>query len=337
MVAHRTSPTNVGLYLLSALAAHDLGYLGTVELALRMDFAFSALNQQERYRGHFLNWIDTSTLQPLLPRYVSTVDSGNLAACLIALRHGLRELPHEPVWHTQRWEGVVDTYTILMEALSPLAKEADGALRLLWDYLSEQKQRIAAARPTSADLGVLLPNLTGDERRKLEQLIAAVADSGTGTLDAVTLQTVRIYATRAMQYLDRLQRELETTLPWIAWLRTAPDLLVGPQAYPALAEHWNMLVQELPGDLAWEDVPAACSTAAARLTEIVDELKRVPALSSGTDHGADVAEAIRYCEGFAAALDSAKSSTSQLLVDRDEAGGTSRKLCAGDGFSVSLP
>ena len=68
VVAHRTSPTNIGLYLISALAAHDLGYLGTAELGLRIDFAFAALNQQERYRGHFLNWIDTSTLQPLLPR-----------------------------------------------------------------------------------------------------------------------------------------------------------------------------------------------------------------------------------------------------------------------------
>ena len=60
---------------------------------------------------------------------------------------------------------------------------------------------------------MLLPSLTGDERRKLEQLIAAVADNSPGTLDAGTLQTLRIYATRSMQYLDRLQRELETTLP----------------------------------------------------------------------------------------------------------------------------
>ena len=294
-----------------------MGYLGTGELALRIDFAFSALNQQERYRGHFLNWIDTSTLQPLLPRYVSTVDSGNLAACLIALRHGLMDLPKEPVWHARRWEGVVDTYTMLMEVLSPLANEADGALRVLWEYLSEQKQRIAAARPMSADLGVLLPSLTGEERRKLEQLIAAVADSGAGTLDAVTLQTVRIYATRAMQYLDHLQRELETTLPWIAWLRTRPGLLIGPQTFPVLAEHWTRLVHELPGDLAWEDVPAACSMVAAKLENIVDDLRQLPAFGDGADQRCRHAthEAIRYCEGFAAALDSANSSTSQLLAD----------------------
>jgi cyclic beta-1,2-glucan synthetase len=311
VVAHRTSPTNIGLYLLSALAAHDLGYLGTAELGLRIDFAFAALNRQERYRGHFLNWIDTSTLQPLLPRYVSTVDSGNLAACLIALNHGLRELPQEPVWHARRWEGVVDTFTMLMEVLSPLESGADETLRVLWSYLSEQKQRIATARPTPDDLGVLLPQLTGEERRKLEQLIAAVADSGVGTLDAVTLQTVRIYATRAMQYLDRLQRELETTLPWITWLRTPPAQLVAPQASPVLVDSWNMLVQELPAGLAWGDVPAACGKAAAHLTEIVDELKR----QARENDGAAVDEAIRYCEGFAAALDEAQSATSKLLAD----------------------
>ena len=311
VVAHRTSPTNIGLYLLSALAAHDLGYLGTGELALRIDFAFAALNQQERYRGHFLNWIDTSTLQPLLPRYVSTVDSGNLAACLVALNHGLRELPQEPVWHAQRWEGVVDTFALLMEALSPLEKEADATLHLLWRYLSEQNERIAAAQPTSEELGVLLRNLTGDERRKLEQLIAAVADSSAGALDAATLQTVRIYATRAMQYLDRLQRELETTLPWIGWLRTSPALLVGPQAAPVLAEHWRRLVQELPPDLAWGDVPTACDRAVARLAEIVDEIKQL----AGQNHNTAADEAVRYCEEFAAALAAAQSSTAQLLSD----------------------
>ncbi len=200
---------------------------------------------------------------------------------------------------------------LLIEALSPLEKEADETLHLLWRYLSEQNERIAAAQPTSEELGVLLRNLTGDERRKLEQLIAAVADSSAGALDAATLQTVRIYATRAMQYLDRLQRELETTLPWIGWLRTSPALLAGPQAAPLLAEHWRSLVQELPTDLAWGDVPAACSRAAARLAEIVDEIRR----PAGQNHNTAADEAVRYCEEFAAALAVAQSTTAQLFRD----------------------
>jgi cyclic beta-1,2-glucan synthetase len=89
-VAHRTSPTNIGLGLLAALAAHDLGYLSTPRLLERLERTFDTLEGLEQYQGHLLNWYDTRSLAPLLPRYVSTVDSGNLAAVLIAVAEALR-------------------------------------------------------------------------------------------------------------------------------------------------------------------------------------------------------------------------------------------------------
>ncbi len=95
-LARRTSPTNIGMSLLSTLAAHDLGYLSTRTLAERLDRTLTSLEALERYRGHFLNWYDTSTLAPLNPRYVSTVDSGNLAASLMALAQGLLSLTTVP-------------------------------------------------------------------------------------------------------------------------------------------------------------------------------------------------------------------------------------------------
>src|SRR4029450_8638070 len=90
LVAHRTSPTNIGLALLSTLAAHDFGFIGTPELADRLERTLDTLDTLERYRGHLLNWYDTQTLAPLHPRYVSTVDSGNLAAALMCLAQGPR-------------------------------------------------------------------------------------------------------------------------------------------------------------------------------------------------------------------------------------------------------
>jgi cyclic beta-1,2-glucan synthetase len=84
-LARRTSPTNIGMSLLSTLAAHDLGYLSTDSLLRRIEATLTTLERLERYEGHFLNWYDTQTLRPLHPKYVSTVDSGNLAASLIAL------------------------------------------------------------------------------------------------------------------------------------------------------------------------------------------------------------------------------------------------------------
>ena len=99
MVAHRTSPTNIGLYLLSAACARRFGWIGTQELLTRLEASFATLQQMERHRGHFLNWYDTETLQPLLPRYVSTVDSGNLSAHLLTVAQACAELaqdPHDP-------------------------------------------------------------------------------------------------------------------------------------------------------------------------------------------------------------------------------------------------
>ena len=83
-IAHYTTPTNIGLFLLSILSAYDLGYMGLLELAVRLRSTFENIDKLEHYRGHLLNWYDTSTLTPLPPHYISTVDSGNLAACLIA-------------------------------------------------------------------------------------------------------------------------------------------------------------------------------------------------------------------------------------------------------------
>jgi len=86
VLARRTSPTNIGLYLLSAVSARDLGWIGTVDMIERLTETLRTLAALERYRGHFLNWYGTADARPLAPKYVSTVDSGNLAAALLAMR-----------------------------------------------------------------------------------------------------------------------------------------------------------------------------------------------------------------------------------------------------------
>jgi cyclic beta-1,2-glucan glucanotransferase len=91
-VAHRTSPTNIGLGLLATLAAHDLGFIDGAELNRRLDQTLTTVERLERFHGHLLNWYDTQTLAPLSPSYVSTVDSGNLAGALLTLSVGLRDI-----------------------------------------------------------------------------------------------------------------------------------------------------------------------------------------------------------------------------------------------------
>ncbi|MGD1148848.1 MAG: glucoamylase family protein [Thermoanaerobaculaceae bacterium] len=91
-VAHRTSPTNIGMGLLSTLAAHDLGLLPAEAMVERLEATLTTVEALERHEGHLLNWYDTQNLSPLLPRYVSTVDSGNLAGALLAMAEGCRRL-----------------------------------------------------------------------------------------------------------------------------------------------------------------------------------------------------------------------------------------------------
>jgi cyclic beta-1,2-glucan synthetase len=92
LIAHRTSPTNIGLGLLATLAAHDLEFIDRTELVDRVDRTLTTIEELERFEGHLLNWYDTQTLRPLMPAYVSTVDSGNLAGALLTLAVGLRDI-----------------------------------------------------------------------------------------------------------------------------------------------------------------------------------------------------------------------------------------------------
>src|SRR5690606_12649352 len=97
VVAMRTSPTNIGLHLLSTVSAADLGFLSLEDAAERLERAFRSMERMRRFRGHFYNWYDLRDLHVLEPGYISTVDSGNLAGHLIALRQGCLELADAPV------------------------------------------------------------------------------------------------------------------------------------------------------------------------------------------------------------------------------------------------
>ncbi|HMA43957.1 MAG TPA: glucoamylase family protein, partial [Gemmatimonadales bacterium] len=120
-VAHRTSPTNIGMGLLAALAAHDLGFIGTGELVQRLEATLSTMERLDRFEGHLLNWYGTTTLAPLAPRYVSTVDSGNLAAALLTLAEGLQRLAGEPQSAARICGGLADTAELARQSLESLA------------------------------------------------------------------------------------------------------------------------------------------------------------------------------------------------------------------------
>ncbi len=126
VVAQRTSPTNVGMYLLSCVAALEFGWAGLLEWIERLERTLDALQGLERFRGHFFNWYDTRTGQPLLPRYVSTVDSGNLAGHLLTLANAIDAAAAAPLWTRERLNGIADALALAPPGALP---ELAGALQ----------------------------------------------------------------------------------------------------------------------------------------------------------------------------------------------------------------
>ncbi|MFH1468392.1 MAG: glucoamylase family protein [Pseudomonadota bacterium] len=118
-IAHRTSPTDMGMALLSTLSAYDLGYVSVGQLLDRTTRTLDSMEHLERHRGHFLNWYDTQTRQALLPLYVSTVDSGNLVGHVRVLRTGLLELRAQPVLPVSMLDGLRDTLDLLAQHSGP--------------------------------------------------------------------------------------------------------------------------------------------------------------------------------------------------------------------------
>ena len=121
IVARRTSPTNIGLYLLSVTAALDMGWIGQAEAITRLEQTLATVQRLPRYRGHLMNWYDTSDLRVLHPAYVSTVDSGNLAGHLLAVAQACLRGLHPPAPDAR---GVADAHALALQALA-LAPDAE--------------------------------------------------------------------------------------------------------------------------------------------------------------------------------------------------------------------
>jgi cellobiose phosphorylase/PAS domain-containing protein len=169
-IASRTSPTNIGMALLANLSAYDFGYCSTAQLLDRTAKTFESLGRMERHRGHFFNWYDTRSLKPLPPRYVSMVDSGNLAGHLLVLRAGLIELIDAPVLPAQYFAGLRDTLGVLLSTARGSHLPDDQRKRgLVPPHVLRQIERL------QDDFGNP-PNSTGAAVAKLRQLMIAATE-----------------------------------------------------------------------------------------------------------------------------------------------------------------
>ena len=230
-VAHRTSPTNMGLGLLANLAACDFGYISAGTLIERTANALRTMDSLERYRGHFYNWYDTQSLKPLTPLYVSTVDSGNLAGHLLTLRPGLVALLDEKILGPRMFQGLSDTLGVLMDDLEGTKPPALAGFQL------DLESACASGPATLTQARVALDRLGTNA--------AAVAASSNGSLQSEASRWAQALARQCRIALD----ELTYLAPWItlpaapSGVADLPDL----GAIPTLRELAGLEARCLPG------------------------------------------------------------------------------------------
>ena len=225
-VAHRTSPTNIGLALLANLSAYDFGYIPTGRLVERTTNTLRTMQTLERHRGHFYNWYDTQTLAPLPPLYVSTVDSGNLAGHLLTLRAGLTALVDDRILGTRLFDGLRDTLEVLVQVAPGVAASQTMIFR------DELACASAALPRTLAEARSCLVDLT----THAAELCAAV--SGEAPPDSEAGGWSQALAGQCREALD----ELDFLAPWLS-LAPVPggfeaelERITGIVAIPTLGE-----------------------------------------------------------------------------------------------------
>jgi cyclic beta-1,2-glucan synthetase len=222
VVAHRTSPTNIGLFLLSTVAAHDFGYTGTLELIERLELTFATLKKLQTFRGHFFNWYDTRNLEPLPPQYISTVDSGNLAGHLIAVKQACLELEDEAVFDERVIEGLTDTLALLRREAQNLGANI-GEMRTSVVSIKHLREEIEACLRVTAEVARLAPPQTLDvwanlfdqlTRRAtdMEDMANALAhDQGVG---ADAFADLRYWIAALLRLTHAVNRDLHTLVPY---------------------------------------------------------------------------------------------------------------------------
>jgi cyclic beta-1,2-glucan synthetase len=273
-IAHRSSPTNVGMLFLSSLTAWDFGHIGLRDLAARMTSALDSLDRLESYAGHTLNWFDTKTLKSLEPRYVSTVDSGNLAVCLLTLREGCREAARGPTISPALWSGLGDVLGLLRDAASELP-EADR--RKILDRLDATLARLPAIRSATRDWRSALIEIAEGDWLEVQNLVSHAVDDATQT----DTHEVRLWLERARHHLANMRRDMDALQPWLA-------LIAAP---PADSDGLRALIEALPGPgVPLDEIDEGIGRARAALSELApgDAGRRgwVAEMAAALDRGA---------------------------------------------------
>ncbi len=206
-IAHRTSPTNIGLSMLANLGAYDFGYITAGKMIQRINNVMATLDKMERYRNHLFNWYDTTSLQPLNPRYISTVDSGNFAGHLVTLKQGIAKIKTDRIIPERYFEGLLDTIRIV-------TGEPGASAQI--KILETEVENICRNKP--ADLNELKIHID-----KLQSIALQLNTSQQEWVGKIVMQ------------VNMLAGELSQLVPWIN-----DKSIAGEHGIPAFAELFDI-------------------------------------------------------------------------------------------------
>ena len=201
VIAHRTSPTNIGMALLANLTAWDFGVINVGQVLRRCEDTMRTMSRMDRYQGHFYNWYDTVSLAPLQPMYVSAVDSGNLAGHLLTLAPGLANLADQPIVSPQTIQGIGITLRVVEEHALDASPGIKAAIEAMHGQWSANSMRDNATLPGVSSA--------------LAQL-ASGADDIVAALARLAEPNLRWWANKLAEQCHAACAELLELAPWMA-------------------------------------------------------------------------------------------------------------------------
>lgn len=319
MLARRTSPTNIAMALLNNVTAWDFGYVPIHGAAKRIERTLAAMSKMERYHGHFYNWYDTSDLRPLAPRYVSSVDSGNLIGYLVILATALEELASSPVYAVQFYHGVHDTLACIEELqlndLKPMLQQLKDMLKNVprkfnqeWkQWMNKFKDKCNELSKQSKQAVDLLQENAKQENQGIDDEIMMESIEGTRETNA------HYYVQSLLEQLNSWEDELTKLLGFALIPTTAAN--DGSEAVKKLVAYLEELnaLNELPENFTtlildpideWNKkritVKALIETIAPQLNTLIADAKQGAAdsvlVSYLTQLEATLAQNVKYAE-----------------------------------------
>ena len=287
--AHRTSPTNIGLYLLSILAARDLGYISIGEVLSRVRASLASIERLEKWHGHLYNWYDTRTLKPLRPFYISTVDSGNLVGYLIALRQGLLEVLTEPILDLGRWQaGLTDTFTLMSSEVRGDVHRSQEAMVQFGREAQATESAMNRSLPAAVWGFLALKNL--EERLGHIIMVERAQKHTAKSRQSWTLRLVDMIAT--------YRREIETTYPWVPLLVKIPTDALEHSLGSEGQQHWVSILKVLDTKASLVELPSLYKMVEGELEQLIS---LVGGGGNGTLHKGQ-AESLAWLEDLTQAL-----------------------------------